>query len=420
MKKFLPLCISLFISFCLINPNLFAQRQPLADAGPDKSICDGQSVVIGGNPTGNAGSSYSWDNAASLSSSTVANPTATPTVTTTYTVTVTDMNGRSATDQVQVTVNFSPTADAGIDEEICLGQQVTLGGSPTGPVNTTFLWTDSATLDTGSIANPIATPTVTTTYSVAVTTRNGCSGIDSVTITVSDPTSSANVDSAVHCVSDSGGAISVNVTGGILPYTYNWSTSDTTQGIDGLSAGDYTVTVTDVIGCADTHHISLAIDTIDLSVSKLLRDTSIATSRDTLWANQDSATYQWLDCQFGRPIPGATGQMFITTPGIFAVEITYNGCVDTSNCIFLIVGLEDQNNPSNAFEFYPSPAKGSIQFQTNEIIEDRPLRILTSNGKLVFQKRITQFNQELDLHHLESGIYILQYGNTSKKLILQE
>ena len=81
---------------------------PIANAGPDKTICAGGSVQIGGSPTGAGGSggpyTFSWSPAAGLDNPTAANPNTSPATTTTYTVTVTETaTGDFATDDVTVT-----------------------------------------------------------------------------------------------------------------------------------------------------------------------------------------------------------------------------------------------------------------------------------------------------------------------------
>ncbi len=84
-------------------------QNPIADAGPDKTICAGGSVQIGGSPTGSNGSGgpyvFSWTPTTGLNTSAVPNPIASPVTSTTYTVTVTEpATGLSATDDVIVTV----------------------------------------------------------------------------------------------------------------------------------------------------------------------------------------------------------------------------------------------------------------------------------------------------------------------------
>jgi subtilisin-like proprotein convertase family protein len=88
-----------------------------------------------------------------------------------------------------------PTVDAGADRFICVGQTVTLGGSPTASGGTppyTFSWTPTTGLDDPSAANPKARPIVTTTYTVTVTDSRGCEATDEVTIAVHDGVFLAN------------------------------------------------------------------------------------------------------------------------------------------------------------------------------------------------------------------------------------
>ena len=83
----------------------------------------------------------------------------------TYTVTATDVNGCQNTDQVDVTVYPIPTIDAGLNQSVCEGDQVTLSGS--GAV--TYAW-DNGITDGVSFTPPVGT----TTYSVVGNDANGC------------------------------------------------------------------------------------------------------------------------------------------------------------------------------------------------------------------------------------------------------
>jgi hypothetical protein len=75
---------------------------------------------------------------------------------------------------------------------------------------------------------------------------NGCSDTSSVIIVEeSDSMNIEGVVQDVQCPSDSNGAITVTVTGGIPPYTYLWSTGDTTKDLSMLPGGTYVITVTD-------------------------------------------------------------------------------------------------------------------------------------------------------------------------------
>lgn len=143
----------------------------------DTVICRGASFSAG---TVSNGSNFTWTPAAGLSSSAIANPTVAPTATTTYVVTAvlgTCVVNKSFT----VTVADPATINAGPDVTILAGDatQLAAGGS-----SGTYLWTPSTGLSSTTITNPVASPAITTTYTIQVTTPNGCKATDNVVVTV--------------------------------------------------------------------------------------------------------------------------------------------------------------------------------------------------------------------------------------------
>ncbi|HEX8608538.1 MAG TPA: gliding motility-associated C-terminal domain-containing protein, partial [Pedobacter sp.] len=152
---------------------------PVASASATAQVCSGQTISF----SSAGGSTYSWsgpDNFISVSQ----NPSITPAAAVnsgTYTVTV---NNGACTDtaQVSVSVTSSPLADAGPDQVITQGTTTTING--TGGAN--FSWTPSTGLSCTNCANPVASPSETTTYCL-VTTNGSCSDNDCVTIEVKTP-----------------------------------------------------------------------------------------------------------------------------------------------------------------------------------------------------------------------------------------
>ena len=131
-----------------------------------------------------------------------------PTNTATYTVIATDANGCISTDQVDVTVNALPTVDAGTDQVVCEGSQVTLSASGT----STYAWDNNVTNGT-----PF-TPTSTTTYTVTATDANGCTNTDAVDVTVNAlPAVDAGADQGI-CL---GGNISLSALQNFNPIITN-------------------------------------------------------------------------------------------------------------------------------------------------------------------------------------------------------
>ena len=227
---------------------------PTANAGADASICAGSSTTL--NASG--GSTYQWSPTAGLSNPSIANPVANPTTATTYTVTVTNANGCTATDGVVINISDNLTVNAGNDASICAGSSTTLNASG----GSTYQWSLASGLSNPSIANPIANPSTTTTYTVTVTDANGCTGEDQVVVSIAAGLTINAGDDMMVCPDET---TPLSVSGGS---TYLWSpaeglssTSIANPTVTISEAATYCVTVTDANGCSGSDCISIQIDT---------------------------------------------------------------------------------------------------------------------------------------------------------------
>ena len=192
---------------------------PTANAGSDLSFCAGDSIAL----NGSGGPSYMWSPSTGLSDSTIANPVASPLATTSYVLTV-DNGCGTDTDTVLVSVLPLPIVSS-TDTAVCPGDTVQLLAS--GGVS--YNWSPGGSLDDSTIANPLASPNVTTVYSIAVTAASGCVNMDTLTVTVDSINQLlASTDKDTICPLDSA---QLNVTGcspvtddfdpGIDPTTWN-------------------------------------------------------------------------------------------------------------------------------------------------------------------------------------------------------
>jgi gliding motility-associated-like protein len=148
----------------------------LATAGPETLICEGETLQL--EATG--GVTYSWSPAAGLSCTDCPDPVASPSQTQTYTVAITSADGCSDTLRTTVFVNPLPFVGAEPDTVLFVGESVGLSSSE----GVTYLWSPSDGLDDPSSPNPLATPNMTTTYTLTMTGANGCVNTDQVTIEV--------------------------------------------------------------------------------------------------------------------------------------------------------------------------------------------------------------------------------------------
>jgi PKD repeat protein len=166
---------------------------PTVDAGNNASVCSGTTVPLG--MTAVTGIIYQWSPVVGLSNPAIANPTTTlnytgPASDTVYTYYLSASAGVNCTniDSVKITVKRKPVVT--IDPaaaQICIGNGVTITASGAD----SYLWSPSSTLNNPNINMVIATPVITSSYSVIGTLTNGCSDIRTVTVTV-NPDANAN------------------------------------------------------------------------------------------------------------------------------------------------------------------------------------------------------------------------------------
>ena len=264
-----PTCLSQDSLVVTVNP------PPIITTNNDTAVCDGVCVQL----NTNGGVNYVWTPTTGLSNSTIANPLACPLTTTTYIVTGIDVNGCSSSDTVTITINPLPIVDAGNDQAICISGAVVIGGTPTGPVGSTYVWSPLATLDDNTLANPTATPIVTTTYTVTVTDVNGCVDFDVVTISVNPlPIVDAGNDTTI-CTGTSL-VIGGSPTGPPGATTFNWIPAGTLNNSTLLNpiatpvvTTEYIVTVTDSNGCVDVDSVLITVNA--LPVITISNDTAI-------------------------------------------------------------------------------------------------------------------------------------------------
>jgi hypothetical protein len=169
-----------------------------------------------------------------------------------------------------------------------------------------------------------------------------------------------------------------------------------------LSSGYYSITATNTSnGCK-------YVDSV-LVMVQLKPDTSVTVINNTLTANQNGASYQWLDCDNGfAPIAGATGQSYTTSiNGNYAVKITLGACVDTSNCYNISTISMNEIFYNKAFKIYPNPAREAL---TIEVSENSKLEIYAYDGKLVAQENIAN-RTVLNVSNFNNGIYFVRLTN---------
>jgi hypothetical protein len=321
-------CTALDSAAISINP------LPAPNAGGNKSICSGNTVIIGS--TAVTGHTYSWTSKPSGFASSVSKPSVNPTVNTTYYMTETiTATGCSKTDSAVISINPLPTANAGGNHSICWGDSYQVGGLATS--GHTYSWTSKPTGFSNTTSNPNVSPTVTTTYYLKETiTSTGCSKTDSAIITVNSVKVSAGGNHTI-C---SGSSITLGGSA-ISGVSYSWSSSPAGYSANSSNPSaspkvktTYLVIATDAIsGCSGADSAVITVNPIPNAVTGTAQ-TVCAGSPVSLGTTATSGnTYSWTSKPggFTSIVSNPTVTPKVTTTYYLTETITSTGCGKTDS-----------------------------------------------------------------------------------------
>jgi gliding motility-associated-like protein len=224
---------------------------PTITASSDQRICLGQSVQITANSSANT---YQWTPLSGLSCYDCPNPIASPTTTTGYVVSTMTNFGCKARDTVNITVIQPFTMTVSSNDTICIGESVQLiaNGAPN------YLWTPAYSLSCNRCPDPIATPTITTIYTVTGTDSYRCfTQVRTIEIAVGQYPVISMADPSIQQTGDSV-LLQNQITNGPIRY-YDWTPPRNLNCDDcpmpkAYVSGDicYTLTAENLYGCKDT------------------------------------------------------------------------------------------------------------------------------------------------------------------------
>lgn len=297
------------------------------------SICPGDSLQLNvSDANATSGITYSWSPAATLSDPSVANPFAQPASTTTYTVTGTSANGCVSTASATVTITNTIIPTINADTSLCIGASVQLkagGGAK-------YAWTPATGLSNPAIANPVATPTVTTKYQVTVSSGS-CVGTKDVTINI-NPLPTITASAATICEKEKA---TLTASGANL---YSWKEpsgaeyTGTSISLQPLVTTTYTVIGTDNKGCKDTITTMITVNPAPLIQ---VNSATICSGAEVTLTASGGNTYQWQAP--GTTLPSASS--VVVKP---SVTTTYtvtgtgaNGCKNTAVSTVMVNPVPD-------------------------------------------------------------------------------
>ncbi|MEZ4825037.1 MAG: PKD domain-containing protein [Bacteroidia bacterium] len=257
-----------------------------------------------------------------------------------YSLTVTDNNGCTDTDStvvssgVPVTASFSSSAAF---SKLCPGDSVLFTGNATGA--TQYNWKANGVLFSQS---PAASYTFgdTGTFTITLIAANvTCADSFSQTFHVSSPVLSATGIVDETCSGTFDGSIDLTVGSGISPYTYLWSNGSTSEDQAQLAAGDYSVVVTDSLGCTATDTFTVGSSQSVFAQFTYPGSTSLCPGDSVSFTNASTtgSTSIWLSD--GMPFATTQDAGFVfPDSGTTAISLVINllVCTDTTTTVFTV------------------------------------------------------------------------------------
>lgn len=355
---------------------------PIVNVGNDTSVC-GSITLDAGNP----GATYMWCDGSTTQTIMFA-------ASGTCAVAVTDSNGCSASDTITVTVNPDPVVNVGNDTTVC-GSILLDAGNP----GSSYLWCDGTTTQTAVI-------TSSTTCTVMVTDTNGCSGTDTIAVTVNQfPVISLSTANDSLCPANPPVTINVSPAGGTLA-----GPGITGTQFDAFAAGSGMHTITyvytdSITGCSADDSLMMFVFPI-VNISATASDNSVCTTDAvvTLSGNPNGGFFS------GPGVSGATFDPAVAGVGTHLVQYIFT---DTNSCNFATVvsitvsacvGIEETTGSS--FALFPNPSEGTVNVVLGA--GTSIVTVINPVGETVLTATLQAGTHTLDLSGYASGIYMVR------------
>ena len=283
---------------------------PLSYTKTDAGCADVGSINV--STTSSDPLTYSWNDGAKTQDRSLLAPG-------TYTVTATTETGCTGSATITInSVNTALTATSFSTAADCDGPTgtatvvMTNGTSPY-----SYLWSNGSTSAT-------ATALAAGTVSVKVTDANGCEGNFNVVVGQDDSNISLSATKTSAVCGAPTGSINLSVSGGLSPYTYNWSNNATTQDLSGINSGTYTVVVTDANGCSTTASYTVESSNTTINITGTTTPQTCSDLGTITINGVAGASYLWAD---GTTTQNRTG----LSAGIYSITVTKDGCSDSED-----------------------------------------------------------------------------------------
>ncbi len=278
--------------------------------------------------------------------------------------------------------------------------------------------------NTSNDPNGAHTYTENGNYEVCLTVSNDCGEntyCESVDITVEALSASGSV-SNINCAGNANGAIQLEVSGGIAPYTIEWSTGDEdVLELNGLDAGIYTVTIRDAEGNEEVLEFEILQPEPILLENVTISNSSGSTDDGSISFDITGGTqpysFSWSNGETTQNLDDlAPGEYFLTV-------VDGNNCTEEFGPYTVGVSSSIANELDyQVFDLYPNPVAHQlfVSLDLNSAVKDVQLEIINAQGQSLWIKdfgQSQQLREKVEVSQLLPGTYFMKLQANEKQAV---
>jgi len=383
------------------NTVVIVNIQPVAPTFISNSeVCAGNSATLSVNSTADVSWFTTPTGGISIGNGTSFNTAPLFTTTTFYAEAINGACISATRTAVSVTVNPSPELN------LISVTPVACSGTPTGSVNINatnaneFSWSNGVT--TQNLSNVLAG-----NYTLTATSSNGCTSTLNVVVEDQNPILVQGIINPISC--NTGGSISLSISGGAGPYSINWNHGPNTELVSINDPGIYTVTITDAIDCSKTEVFEL-LPYISITATADITDQTLnpANGSINLSITGGNPPYfvSWNGGLTGSSISGLAS-------GTYTATITdADGCsIQESYLVSSTVGLTDLVGIEGV-SIYPNPAKDVLYLDLKNNKQSIQYSIFDISGRIISEGRTMGNSVNLiNISSMRAGVYFIRLND---------
>ena len=323
-----------------------------------------------------------------------------------YSVSATDENGCETSTEVTLIEPNEVHLNPHIVDAVCHGDSngiidiIVVGAA--GPYS--YEWSNGNSVGSNNYNLPVGS------YMVTVTYNQVCQVIDTFQVNEPEELIAETDPTSVSCFGGQDGSISSQFSGGSGQVEYLWNTDETSQGIDNLPAGEYSLTITDDHGCTD---VSTAIVSQPDEPMLLIDQITAAIGSNADGAIEVSISggtpgyiFQWF---FDNNLISEEEDLFDIAAGIYTLIWTdANGCESTMDFEVESVTSAAERDLAKSISISPNPTSGAFTLMIDPSNVNASVSIFDVAGKQIIATRSISGRHDFDLSGQSAGVYLLR------------